>query len=904
MSKIITSEVVVAYSQCLAKAFLLLFTEEKGNPVEYLATLDQSKQSRKDKYFQKNNLASTAYSICEATDMRHGVDRLVNVRLRLADFEASCDVLTKVDKELTSRKANYAPAIFIGTRSISREHRLELAFIGYILSKLQGSCPAQGTIINAGGVVHKVKLTSLQKSVQKIISSLQDWLITPPGKSPPIILNKHCPYCQYQEPCRLKAEQEDNLSLLSGMAAKAIRHYEKKGIFTVKQLSYLFKPKRLRKQARSRYKTHKPELQALAIRTGKIYIQELPQLSRQTIELFIDFEGIPDQQSYYLFGALVCEENKSTQYSYWADTDQEEARSWRSFVDMVNEYTTAPVYHYGSYELKALDVLSKRYGIDAEAIRSRLVNINTCIYGKIYFPLTSNGLKEIGGFIGATWVSPKASGLQSLVWRYHWETTRDVQYKDLLLTYNRDDCVALKRLADEISNIKDSANILSTIDFVSEPKRHATEAGKQVHNQFESILRFAHANYDQKKIKFRQSDEENPAVIDKPTVGRKLGYQGQRKIRPKPSKVVEVPPGEVCPKDGESLRPTEQIARRLIVDLVLTKDGIKKTITEYIGKQGYCPKCGRVHSPPGIREYGPTQLYGHGFQVWVVYQRVALRMTYAHIAETLAEQFNEREPAHYISEIIKNVSRNYMETEEAIVRRLLDSPVIHADETPINVRGVTQYVWTFTNDKYVVFKLSKTREATIAHEFLATFRGILISDFYTGYDAIPCTHQKCWVHLIRELNDDLWEAPFDTELEMLVGEIRNLIVPIMEAIQQYGLRKRHLLRFMKQVDQFYRKVIDPVDYKSELAAKYQKRFVKYRNSLFVFLQHDEVLWHNNTAERALRHIARQQQVSLVFHEQATHDYLRLLSIRQTLKFQGKSFFKFLFSKERDIDTAR
>ena len=43
------------------------------------------------------------------------------------------------------------------------------------------------------------------------------------------------------------------------------------------------------------------------------------------------------------------------------------------------------------------------------------------------------------------------------------------------------------------------------------------------------------------------------------------------------------------------------------------------------------------------------------------------------------------------------------------VRKLLASPVIHADETPINVRGVTQYVWTFTNDKYVVFKLSQNQ---------------------------------------------------------------------------------------------------------------------------------------------------------------------------------------------------
>jgi len=44
----------------------------------------------------------------------------------------------------------------------------------------------------------------------------------------------------------------------------------------------------------------------------------------------------------------------------------------------------------------------------------------------------------------------------------------------------------------------------------------------------------------------------------------------------------------------------------------------------------------------------------------------------------------------------------------------------------------------------------------------------LVSDFYAGYDAIQCRQQKCWVHLIRELNDDLWDAPFDTEFEHLV----------------------------------------------------------------------------------------------------------------------------------------
>jgi len=109
---------------------------------------------------------------------------------------------------------------------------------------------------------------------------------------------------------------------------------------------------------------------------------------------------------------------------------------------------------------------------------------------------------------------------------------------------------------------------------------------------------------------------------------------------------------------------------------------------------------------------------------------------------------------------------------------------------------------------------------------------------------------------------------------------------------------------MKQVDRFYEKVINDKDYKSELAIKYQKRFAKYKDNLFTFLQYDGIPWHNNTAERALRHVARQQQVSLVFFERVTHDYLRFLSIRQTLRFQGKSFFRFLFSEEKDIDRAK
>src|SRR5262245_28809092 len=98
------------------------------------------------------------------------------------------------------------------------------------------------------------------------------------------------------------------------------------------------------------------------------------------------------------------------------------------------------------------------------------------------------------------------------------------------------------------------------------------------------------------------------------------------------------------------------------------------------------------------------------------------------------------------------------------------------------------YIWVFTDEQQVLFKLTDTREADMVHQLLANYSGILISDFYAGYDAVPCAQQKCWVHLIRDLNNDLLDAPFDTELQDLVEAVRDLILPIMECVQRYGLQ--------------------------------------------------------------------------------------------------------------------
>jgi hypothetical protein len=134
--------------------------------------------------------------------------------------------------------------------------------------------------------------------------------------------------------------------------------------------------------------------------------------------------------------------------------------------------------------------------------------------------------------------------------------------------------------------------------------------------------------------------------------------------------------------------------------------------------------------------------------------------------------------------------------------------------------------------------------------------------------------------------------------------VRNLLVPIFAAEQRYGLKKRNLSKFMTLVERFYRVNIDVSLSSCEVVAKYQKRFARYRDSLFVFLESDGIPWHNNTAENAIRHLAVQRKISGTFFKKAVPQYLLLLGVAQTCRFQGKSVLRFFLSEEVDIDAFK
>ena len=452
---------------------------------------------------------------------------LIDAKLRSDQLEAYCAVLTQVDTNAPNPRISYEPTIVVSTYSITPEQKTELLFIGLVLGRIQKESPTTGRIVGMDGKSHRVRLENGYKDIKKSIKIIENWFKKSTSEHPALILNKNCQSCQFQQLCQQQAEKESNLSLLDRMTTKAIKKYNRRGIFTIQQLSYLFKPRRKRKKRKEAEPVkHSLELQALALREQKIYIQEMPGLIRHPVELFLDIEGIPDQRFYYLIGLLVCEGEKSVQYSFWADTLEEEKTILQKLLTTINEYPKVPIYCYGNYETRALNELSKRYSSDIDDFKKRLININKIIFGKIYFPTFSNSLKRIGVFLDFKWTSQKSSGLQSLVWHYQWEENHNKTPKKSLINYNSEDCQALKLLTYRIFEIQGFNKPTDNIEFADRLKKISTEAGEEIHQQLESILNFAHSNYNKNKLNLNNKKSANNKGRK---IGPKYGHPGHHK---------------------------------------------------------------------------------------------------------------------------------------------------------------------------------------------------------------------------------------------------------------------------------------------------------------------------------------------------------------------------------------
>lgn len=143
--------------------------------------------------------------------------------------------------------------------------------------------------------------------------------------------------------------------------------------------------------------------------------------------------------------------------------------------------------------------------------------------------------------------------------------------------------------------------------------------------------------------------------------------------------------------------------------------------------------------------------------------------------------------------------------------------------------------------------------------------------------------------------------PFDEELKEFGRDFTMLLAPIIETIDKYGLKQRHLNKHKSKVRVFFKKMEDK-NYISDLAKNFQRRLLKNRDKMFTFLDYNGVPWNNNNAEHAIkRFVFLRKVIGGSSTAKGIQQYLVLLSISETLRLRNASFLKFLISGATDID---
>ena len=276
MDQEITNSIFSDYLKCEYKAHLNI-KGESGTLSDY----EEAELGRARDHgcrARERLLRSCSGGVCDGVSLdnvlRNGPEVAVNVALSYSGVRVNFDALLL---DPSSPQASYVPVMFVYTEKLNRDHKLSLAFCGLALAKHQSIAPNLGRLIHGSKLATaKVHLDKLSAEAEKTLQQIRQLRAT--DDPPSLHLNNHCTVCEFQARCRADATEEDDLSLLRGMKGNEIDKLRKKGIFTVTQLSYTFRPRKLSKRSNPRAIKHHNSLQALSIREKWIYVTGRPEL--------------------------------------------------------------------------------------------------------------------------------------------------------------------------------------------------------------------------------------------------------------------------------------------------------------------------------------------------------------------------------------------------------------------------------------------------------------------------------------------------------------------------------------------------------------------------------------------------------------------------------------------------
>jgi hypothetical protein len=401
------------------------------------------------------------------------------------------------------------------------------------------------------------------------------------------------------------------------------------------------------------------------------------------------------------------------------------------------------------------------------------------------------------------------------------------------------------------------------------------------------------------KPRRRRASQRQATVSGPKKRGRSAGHPGSGRKRPtRVDQTERVPVGDVCPDCGRSFTGEGVERDRVVEDIEPVRPTI---VTRYVIERRWCRAC-RTYKEHPVTAALPRHRLGLNLMLFVVYQKVALGLSYGKIVRELAIYFGLRVSQAELVNIVAEVARLFGPAYVRLIRLMRQQAAIHVDETSWRVDGKNHWLWVFVNEVVALYVISRSRGSKVPKALLGQdFQGVVISDFYSAYSPLDVDKAKCWAHLLRDSHDlTKGKPPPDSERVRFHEQLHQLFL-------EMGLALEEVAADENEREHVYQEMCERLCTFAELpwhdadCQRLAKRILKYLDELLVWLRNPAVSPDNNTAERELRPAVVTRKTSFGSRsKRGAQDFARLLSLIRTWERQDQDFFTIAHAALEDI----
>lgn len=329
---------------------------------------------------------------------------------------------------------------------------------------------------------------------------------------------------------------------------------------------------------------------------------------------------------------------------------------------------------------------------------------------------------------------------------------------------------------------------------------------------------------------------------------------------------------------------------------------IERVVHEQRVQGGSCTTCGCKSHARHTEDYINPIQYGTSCKAFVNILRHVGYVSYPRISQMMSELTGLKMSKASIINYTKEFGVKAFNSMDKLLTSLIQSSVVHVDETTIKVKGkATRVAATVTNEITHLRVKGKHLAEELPEIFLELYQGIVVHDHDKKYyKNTMATHAECNAHILRYVTYyiELYKHKGATAFIDLLKKVnRERYAAIATGAScfpfdyQAEIRVRyreHLATWQSEHD----KMVEQLS--AEHIKKYHRneqllihRLVKYEDAHLLFMQDFDVPFTNNEAERAFRILKILMNVSGTFRSEAhAHYVMSIQSLLGTARKQG------------------